>query len=43
VKKFTHNAIRELPVDGRGRLVFERMTPSFAAWVTPAGKEIFLA
>jgi hypothetical protein len=43
VKKFTDNAIRELPVDGRGRLVFERMTPGFGVRVTPAGKKIYLA
>jgi hypothetical protein len=42
-KKFTDNAIRELPVEGRDRLVFERMTPGFGVRVTPAGKKIFLA
>jgi hypothetical protein len=43
VKKFTDNAIRELPVEGRDRLVFERMTPGFGVRVTPAGNKIFLA
>jgi hypothetical protein len=43
VKKFTGNAIRELAVEGRDRLVFERMTPGFGVRVTPAGNKIFLA